>query len=971
MMRSLLFFFGTLSCFWFWVPSADAADFVMQTGYYIGDGYGQYISGLGFTPELVMVSDETAAGNDGTVFWTTDMGSSGTGSSAKIAEAEANATGLVEGGTGGFSVGNDVDVNGLNLPMRWVAFGGSDCTANGTFCVGTYTGNGSTKSVNTGFQPDLVVVKRSGASLGVWKSSSMATNETNYFSATGSDMAGQMIQSLSSSGFTVGNNATVNTLNNQYWFFAFKEVPGKLEVGSYTGDGQDNRNIDASVNPGLAFQPDFVWTKATAAVAGAFSVTEQINDNACLFTDSISAQNIVQSLLSTGGFQIGSGSESNHSGSIVHYVAFGGVSDVRATSGSYRMVSGWYNGSGSSFYVSGIGFSPDLVIIKAVASEVTPQHAVFRTSMMKGNSTAYFANPVANFSGGIVSLDPDGFTLGTHATVNSSVQSYRWVAFGNAWRPDRNAGASDFMVGSYVATEKDNSDITRLPFIPGFISIKRSGANSGVWRSDADSGDISQFFSNNPESSDRIQMFGNGSFQVGVSDEVSTLFGLYHYFSFKSGSNVVSGGYTGSGLDRDVGPIGHTPNFLIVKKRYGGISEDALFGSSAYSRGKSEGYHFKNIPVGPDDRCLGVRPFGFHVEGNCLNEDTLPYRYVSFFGSEKTTVGSVGEQTPSVDNVSINQYMGGKFILSRDYGETFLKSIQISEKGTIDAQENIHNIKMYGEYDKNSPYDCESVAFDGSESQFGATVSEFSGPNGTALFDNGLSLGISINTPWTKVFCGYIVMDIGPNALSGQTIELEISNPAEDVFVWDGFTSPGTEVEILGTTIVGGSGVLSVDIVDNSGNSVVEPSVVFDSKVFSWNAQLSEGVLGVSNQKIRVTNMAGASDWSMSIAATGGSGAYWQNGVGNAYEYGGVQGYLTVDPSGAIITPQGGCSASGITKGSVTQFSPSVSSATLLSADTSAETGCYWDMTGIQLIQTIPGRVPTGEYSIDMTLTIL
>jgi hypothetical protein len=64
------------------------------------------------------------------------------------------------------------------------------------------------------------------------------------------------------------------------------------------------------------------------------------------------------------------------------------------------------------------------------------------------------------------------------------------------------------------------------------------------------------------------------------------------------------------------------------------------------------------------------------------------------------------------------------------------------------------------------------------------------------------------------------------------------------------------------------------------------------------------------------------------------------------------------------------CSATGMTKWSSSSFSEgATNSITILTAGATADTGCYWDFTGIDISQTIPGEKPTGSYSISMTLT--
>lgn len=165
------------------------------------------------------------------------------------------------------------------------------------------------------------------------------------------------------------------------------------------------------------------------------------------------------------------------------------------------------------------------------------------------------------------------------------------------------------------------------------------------------------------------------------------------------------------------------------------------------------------------------------------------------------------------------------------------------------------------------------------------------------------------------------------------------------------------------------AGTLAADIVDASGNSVSSPSIVFGNKNFSWTSQQSTGTFGISSQKIRLSNSRITRTWSLTLAATSGASAKWVSG---SYQYDyddtAANGRLTVDPSGGTITPESGCSTTGVSKGSSAYFS-SGSSITLLSASGSADKYCYWDFTGIGMTQDIPASQQGGTYSISLTLT--
>lgn len=172
-------------------------------------------------------------------------------------------------------------------------------------------------------------------------------------------------------------------------------------------------------------------------------------------------------------------------------------------------------------------------------------------------------------------------------------------------------------------------------------------------------------------------------------------------------------------------------------------------------------------------------------------------------------------------------------------------------------------------------------------------------------------------------------------------------------------------------TAVGASGTLSVDIVDSGGNTVSSPSVSFGAVAFSFNAQTSTGTLGVAAQKIRLSNTTATPAWTLSVAATSGPTTLWTTGsITYDFNTTAANGRLTVDPSVATMTPQGGCSSTGISLGSSTAFNQGVTdSVTLASASGSTQTSCYWDFTGIGLTQDIPARQSAGTYTISMTLT--
>jgi len=514
-----------------------AVEYKMQTGYYVGNGGNKEISGLGFAPDMVIVKADDASGV-GAFMKTSVMPENAT--AYLSGAATANDTGnAIELTTDGFKV-NAGNTNAINARYTWIAFTGSDCSATGKFCIGSYTGTGGANQsiTSVGFQPDLVIVKAATAVAPAWRSSSMANNVGQYFAATAENTTGTLFTTLDATGFTVGT--TINTAVI-YNYVAFKEAAGTIDVGSYTGDATENRNVT-----GVGFVPDFLMLKNAASAVGGtvYNVTESYGDSTSYFPDTAVTVDSVQAL-QADGFQVGTNVIANGNTNTIHYAAFGGASDARATSGSFKMVTGSYVGTGAARTISGLGFSPDLVIIKAS----TTQAGVFRTKLMAGDTTAYLGLTTADFASGITAFLADGFVVGTAAPVNTANITYYWTAYGNAWNPETNTGSADFTIGAYyvpnVATT--TRSITRLPFRPDLVTVKRSGV-VGAWRTSAQPGATSTFFHALAEAANVVKTLNTDGFDIGNNASAATVNGQHRFFAFATGTNFSVGTYTGTGV---------------------------------------------------------------------------------------------------------------------------------------------------------------------------------------------------------------------------------------------------------------------------------------------------------------------------------------------------------------------------------------------------------------------------------------
>jgi hypothetical protein len=585
----------------FWhAPPAKAANFSMQTGYYVGTGTaGRTITGIGFQPQLVLIKSSTSAGV--AAFKTSAMPAANT---AFLSGAADNTSTQLTLTADGFTLGTLAQLNSANVLYTWTAFTGSDCSATGNFCVGTYNGSGSaTRTITTGFQPSIVIAKRSTAVGGHFRTASMAANRSEFFTTTAADTAGNYLRSFASTSFDVG--VTDNASGGVYYYIAFKSGSPVTAEGTYTGDAVDNRNIT-----GVGFQPDLVFVKnSTSATTNnrrtVMSSRQDFGDSVSFTGDAVAnAVNMVQALQSDG-FQLGSGVYTNESTMTHYWFAFAGASGPPAASGTFSMDLGTYTGTGAAQTISGLSFAPDLIIIKDNAANL----AVFRTRMMSGGITAYLGSATADFATGITSLTSDGFTLGASTVTNTNGNTYQWQAFGNAYNPYTNSGAADFAIGSYYGNGIDNRDIVNMPFQADFVASKRNSTSAGVFRSSAQTGDLSGLFSSTAEAANMIQAINADGFEVGTNAAINTSGSLNRWFAFKEGSNFDVGSYSGNAInDRTISSPNFQPDLVWIKQstavagvlRPGTLAGDAsqFFLATANGAGRIKSFASNGFTIG-------------------------------------------------------------------------------------------------------------------------------------------------------------------------------------------------------------------------------------------------------------------------------------------------------------------------------------------------------------------------------------
>jgi hypothetical protein len=176
------------------------------------------------------------------------------------------------------------------------------------------------------------------------------------------------------------------------------------------------------------------------------------------------------------------------------------------------------------------------------------------------------------------------------------------------------------------------------------------------------------------------------------------------------------------------------------------------------------------------------------------------------------------------------------------------------------------------------------------------------------------------------------------------------------------------------------NGALAADIMNASRVSVASPAVTMDAKSFSFDCQTSTKPFGTTSERIYVSDgdTTNSNGWTLSVAATSGASTLWTAG-GNNFDFnnpagsGCTGGQMAINPTAGTVTADcTGCNTTGVSLGSSTAFNQGTTdSITLMNASGSAANIWRGYLTGANVTQTIPAGQTPGNYSIDLTLTLV
>jgi len=276
-------------------PTIKKPSSYMDVVTYTGTGASNSISSLGFSPDLVWIKNRGGATSH--ALYDTTRGTGSQLSSDTTGDEATSSTGLTAFGSNGFTIGTSTLVN--TSGTQYVAWAWDESPQDG-FDIVSYTGNGANRTINhnLGVAPKMLIVKArttAGADQGwpVWHTSIANTTylQLNSTSATATGADYWNSTSPTSSVFSVGANAAVNTNADTYIAYCFSEIEGYSKFGSYTGNGLSDGPF-----VWCGFRPRLVMIKASSLAStnwimfdAARGTYNQINDH--LGANTSSAEN--------------------------------------------------------------------------------------------------------------------------------------------------------------------------------------------------------------------------------------------------------------------------------------------------------------------------------------------------------------------------------------------------------------------------------------------------------------------------------------------------------------------------------------------------------------------------------------------------------------------------------------------------------------------------------------------------------
>lgn len=290
----------------------------------------------------------------------------------------------------------------------------------------------------------------------------------------------------------------------------------QIKVGTYTGDGVDNRSITD-----VGFRPQLLIVKGDDKVVYIRTKEMGADETSILSQGSSNSTDRIQGFLSNG-FQVGANSNINGSGVVFTYIA------IRASASQRYFSTGVFMGNGADDRdIDDPGYGTDFIpdFVQLMGANTAAKIWTSSASTLIGRNSRWDAT--ATGTNTLQDLIDGGFQVGSGSTANASGILFYFWAMKNI--------PGIFKVGKYVGDGTDSRNITGLDFDPDIVFIKRDGATAGVFRTSEQVGDSTLIMAGSAPAADMIQSLITDGFQVGANIAVNNTGDNYHWIAFKSG----------------------------------------------------------------------------------------------------------------------------------------------------------------------------------------------------------------------------------------------------------------------------------------------------------------------------------------------------------------------------------------------------------------------------------------------------
>ena len=280
---------------------------------------------------------------------------------------------------------------------------------------------------------------------------------------------------------------------------------------------------------------------------------------------------------------------------------------------AFRVKSGSYVGTGAALSINGLGFQPDVVIVDGDGGGAD---ASIKTSTMAGLNSKQFDNSAVAFdTTHIVSLDADGFSLGTDIDVNQNGITYYWVAF--------KAAPGHMKVGTYAGSAVAQN-VTGVGFTPAYLMVISPNATNTMQRSTPMPANFCLDFAGAGYNNSILNMQPSG-FGLGTHASVAGAGTTFHYVAWNNvPGKIAVGSYVGNNADlRNITGVGFWPEYVIVDRSsdVGGATGTGVGNAPAHKTAASgvstDSTTLFNSNLAETDNIQALQADGFQLGTHC------------------------------------------------------------------------------------------------------------------------------------------------------------------------------------------------------------------------------------------------------------------------------------------------------------------------------------------------------------------